>query len=444
MAQSYYVPQCIRMERLIAPIGLLTPLRLRDVLSDNDNYNDVVAYASALAVSGVALAAAAALGVLSALAGLALWGAVPGHSRLASACAAVSFPATLIQSIVFLANGAAVSAGMVLGGGYDHSTNGAVPAAAACCAFLIIVPVAITVAVEVCAPARARRLVRAAAGAAKLSLCRVAVRPAVAAEALGPAIGDLRIAAFAFAPFFPFAVPIVLLIASAAVSASGRCELLPLVAGVVYGAYAALVAAFRPFLGVPHNTVEATLAAVAAGLLIGVYGAQPASGPEGALLTALVGLSNARYPFIVARLLRVRIAPFVVVSDAVREEGDGERSEQRAVHVLNIPDSTGCEGPIMNAEIVASPSASSPPLDQGQHSEDGEDGEPHSAFYSASVKRRPSSPSTGTSANSSQTASAVELRELPALAEEVDDDDDDDEVHEETTSESGSSESEFY
>ena len=228
--------QCTRMERLIAPIGLLAPLRLLNLFPDDadDDGDDAKAsrggarlsYAAALAVSGAALAVAAILGALSILAGRVLWGTVPGHGRFASACAAVSFPATLIQTFVFLANGAAVSAGMVLGGGYDHSTDGAVPAAAGCCALLIVVPAAAAVATEVCAPSSTRRLARAAVDGAdgrRFVLCRVAVRPAVAAEALGPAVGDLRIAAYALAPFFPFAVPLMLLVASAAVSASGRC-----------------------------------------------------------------------------------------------------------------------------------------------------------------------------------------------------------------------------
>ena len=135
---------CRRLELLIAPRALLSPLLLRHTSSYSSSDTDAVSggvfadthssaddegwwqrgalavgggrYQHGLAVGVVVLAVAALFGLATVIVGLRLWYAVDGYSRFASAAAAVRFPATLIQTFVFLANGAAVASGMILGG----------------------------------------------------------------------------------------------------------------------------------------------------------------------------------------------------------------------------------------------------------------------------------------------------------------------------------------
>ena len=95
-------------------------------------------------------------------------------------------------------------------------------------------------------------------------------------DLFGPVAGDLR-SLHPLAPAAPFALPLALLAVSAAVAAANRCEALPLAAGAVLAAYAVLVAALRPFVGAAHVGAAAGLAAVAAALLFGLYGALAAA-----------------------------------------------------------------------------------------------------------------------------------------------------------------------
>ena len=195
------------------------------------------------------------------------------NGKRVAAVVFVRFPATLIQTFLFLANGAAVAAGVVIGGqGGGYRDGGAGPtAAAAICAVLIIGAALLScAAVRRIAPKRcfleqpAPSPPTAPYEASKeksdsksssipsspsLWLCAVAVHPPEVASALGPILGDLSLLS-PFAPLLAFAAPLLLLVVSVAVSAAEQCAALPFAIGITYAGYAVLVAVVRPFLGV--------------------------------------------------------------------------------------------------------------------------------------------------------------------------------------------------
>ena len=311
-------------------------------------------------------------------------------SILGAAAASVRFPATAVQTVTFLSHGAAASAALGLapavlsalshdgeGGGegrcvapfdchapfsfpYEAAVEAAPMVAAVIVAFVL--PCA-CICVAYCL-GRDRFIVTSAEGAGGGATARGgegidddipegfakdvdakywsrsggrlvcgAVRPRAVGRQLGPLAGDLRIQTL-FSPAFACVVPIaVFASALAATAAAGSCWAAPLAAGVVYLAYAALVAVARPFLAISHNAVESVAAAVAGACLVALAFALPDeavggveddyvsgsstasvfsfSTAEVALCLALVGLSNSRYPFIFARALDV-VLPAVV------------------------------------------------------------------------------------------------------------------------------------
>ena len=81
--------------------------------------------------------------------------------------------------------------------------------------------------------------------------------------------------------------------------------------------------------------MEVACAAAAAGLLIAAYAVAStkntgSEGAEGTLLLAAVALSNCRYPFVVARLLRVGVPPFVF-------RRPKQQSSQLSIQMRNSP-----------------------------------------------------------------------------------------------------------
>ena len=122
---------CSAMEGLLAPRSLLAPITLGDLFGGSSSQRHHT-YAGALAVCAAFLAIAAVLGAMAASLSHCCCGARrsdavdadapqqtggPRRGAVLAACAAVRFPATLIETFLFLANGAAVAAGMALGGG---------------------------------------------------------------------------------------------------------------------------------------------------------------------------------------------------------------------------------------------------------------------------------------------------------------------------------------
>eukprot|EP00743_Colponemidia_sp_Colp-15_P016648 GILK01020388.1.p1 GENE.GILK01020388.1~~GILK01020388.1.p1 ORF type:complete len:211 (-),score=19.82 GILK01020388.1:310-942(-) len=89
--------------------------------------------------------------------------------------------------------------------------------------------------------------------------------------------------------------------------------------GIVLLAYAACVAAVRPFLGLNHNALEATLAAIAGICLIAWSAvfedamATNGSSAESAALYVVVAISSSRYPFILGRALDVVFPAIVTI-----------------------------------------------------------------------------------------------------------------------------------
>ena len=342
------------MERLISPRAVLAPI----LLSARFSPGTAAFYEDALVVTVSSLVVLSALCVVAFPLGLLFGNPAPkGNHWLISTAFAASLPATIVQSFIFLANGAAVSAGMILGGG---GRNGLTGGAVVTLLVLVAVPLTLLLAVEKWLLPSADRTVvvarsqkerdeddedgfeRIDRSTSGVELRCAGVRPLVEAKMLGPIIGDLRIQTVP-SPLFPFAVPIALLIVSAAVGASGYCELLPLIVGLVYFAYAILVGVWRPFLGISHNTVEAASAAAAAVLLVCLFAVfEPegsmASDAEAAFLLMTAAVSNCRYPFILARLLGV-VSPPVVMMDwdtpsAAGADGDDEEDHEEEAGVM--------------------------------------------------------------------------------------------------------------
>ena len=227
----------------------------------------------------------------------------------------------------------------------------------------------------------------------------------------------------------PFTVPMLLFIASSIIGAVGSsstaevrasalfggyasaspCLGLPLASGVIYLVYGAVVGALRPFLGVAHNASEAVVSMAAGACLVALYavlldiqheydaseeaslnkfaadgGANSfdtnilmrwhSSAVVRGLLGALVALSNSRYPFILARALRVVSPPVVRVMRSDEESSpplaavvDTSKyvSSNAALVVpptlADIADGRGKAGTNDDAAVPLPPS-SSPPL----------------------------------------------------------------------------------
>ena len=377
---------CGAMEGLLAPRALLAPVALWDHFG-SDRYT----YAGTLAVCAISLGIAAVLGaVCTIIAYFVPSSTIPSRADGASAsnappvaCAAVRFPATMIETFLFLANGAAVAAGMALGGGggplskANGGADGSMAAAAVAAALLVAAPFAACVAVGQWAPRKALRRTREAvqkgdsvnSGAVAIPPrddktdaarqryrqgpklrrprvrrmhrsfgCFTVVVPSPPAspppltrsgDLFGPVAGDLPFLN-RLAPAAPFALPLALLAVSVAVAAAERCDALPLAAGAVLAAYAVLVAALRPFVGAARVGAAAGLAAVAAALLFGLYGALAAApspaawgadGAVSALLAAPVAVSNCWYPFAVARAPGLRLPSFTLRCGVPYDQG---------------------------------------------------------------------------------------------------------------------------
>eukprot|EP00744_Colponema_vietnamica_P030021 GILI01046548.1.p1 GENE.GILI01046548.1~~GILI01046548.1.p1 ORF type:complete len:190 (+),score=17.45 GILI01046548.1:60-572(+) len=115
------------------------------------------------------------------------------------------------------------------------------------------------------------------------------------------------------------AVPWLLFITSFVAAKIGSCDTVLLTSGVVYALYALSIAVARPYLGWLHNAVEGCMSIGAAVCLIIWYsvfdhdasstGGLPTS--ELACVTILVAISNCRFPFTLARALRVVLPKLV-------------------------------------------------------------------------------------------------------------------------------------
>ena len=165
-----------------------------------------------------------------------------------------------------------------------------------------------------------------------------------AAAVLGPVLGDLggcyphaRDGGAPVGPLgaalrslLPAALPWALLVAALVIRSAGACEHMPLVAAALAALYTGFVAAVRPFTGHSHNAFEALWSVVASGLLLwlwiafgegewgplaaGASWADAFSPSERAAVTCLGALLSCRYPFVLARALRVGV-PRVVATE---------------------------------------------------------------------------------------------------------------------------------
>ena len=459
-AALYGYDFCYAMEGLLAPRALLAPVALGDLFGGSSSIGHRRTYAGVLAVCAVFFVITVILGAVTAAVvsfcsrvassapqtAEADNGPSPSPSteskdeapRVVRVCAAVRFPATLIETFLFLASGAAVAAGMALGGGggphakANGDSDGSMAAAAVTAALLVAAPIGACVVVGQWAPRRAlrraiaarrdRKMRRDAALAKKPHIhsadqigvggaspqrryrhdsamkkhnrkgntckkkagrmpllqrslvCLTVVTPSTptsppltrSGDLFGPVAGDLR-SLHRLAPAAPFALPLALLAVSAAVAAANRCDTLPLAAGAVLAAYAVLVAALRPFVGAARVGAAAGLAAVAAGLLFGLYGALAAAPSPAAwgadeamsaLLTALVAVSNCRYPFVVARVLGLRLPSFILRFGSSPPERSNA-ADECADATTDANNNNVCRSP-QNIDQTAAPIAPSP------------------------------------------------------------------------------------
>ena len=347
---------CRRLEGFAARVALLSP-----ILMDEASATAADALTAALAC----LVVAVGVGALTVLCTVCF--AAPAGStvneRFVAAALAVRFPATAIQTFVFLSSGAAVATGVALGG----AQGGAPVEAFVGLAVPIVVPLALFATAQLTLPARCRtiavyedvaddddedgfRRIADKAPTSGFELICAAVRPSVGAKLLGPMVADLRIAPRLLSPLLPFAVPLCLFVLSVVLSAVAHCEAIPVAAGAFYVAYAAAVAVLRPFLGKTHNIAEVTASAMAgvclvmAGLALGGETDGSFGAPESWALCA-TAISNTRYAFVIARLLDVVLPRVVSVSykgkrprDATVEAGNA-RDEAKKVRRLSSLDS---------------------------------------------------------------------------------------------------------
>ena len=284
----------------------------------------------------------------------------------------------------------------------------------------------------------------------------------------------------------PFTVPTLLFIASSIIGAVGSsstaevrasallggyasaspCLGLPLASGVIYLVYGAVVAALRPFLGVAHNASEAAVSMAAGACLVALYavlldiqheydaseeaglknkfaadgGANAfdtnilmrwhSSAAVRGLLGALVALSNCRYPFILARALRVVSPPVVRVVRNNEEESspplaavvDTSKYVSASNAALVVPptladiaDRRGKAGTNDDAAVPLPPS-SSPPLlvadTMGAGEESSEAAGDHSAS-SAVVVLPPLPPVTAAAGSDSDDSDALAVGAAP-------------------------------
>ena len=346
---------CRRLEGFAARVALLSP-----ILMDEASATAADALIAALACF-VAAVAVGALTLLIAVCFAAPAGSTVGD-RFVAAALAVRFPATAIQTFVFLSSGAAVATGVALGG----AQGGAPMEAFVGLAVLIVVPLALFAAAQLALPARGRtiavyedvaddddedglRRIADKAPTSGFELICAAVRPSLGSKLLGPMVADLRIAPRLLSPLFPFMLPLCLLVSSVVLSAVAHCEAIPVAAGAIYVAYAAAVAVLCPFLGKTHNIVEVTASAMAgvclvmAGLALGGVTDGSFGAPEAWALCA-TAISNSRYAFVIARLLDVVLPRVVSVSykgkrprDAT--EAGNARDEAKRVRRLSSLDS---------------------------------------------------------------------------------------------------------
>lgn len=293
--------KCRRLELILTRHAIVTPFRW---LADT--------YATALGINGILLLASAGLGA-------ATWIAYYVYRKitrepheeatsLSKAAASVRFPATAIQVFIALAPGTAVAAGLGIGQGAGSAGGGVVALI-----ILLITPLIWTGAARVFCHDRSVEVSEPPPYTPKggiVMLC-AATRPSQYAKVLGPIIADLNVHNIT-GPLLPIVVPILLLLTSIIVSAAGACTYAPITAGVVYGIYALFVAAVRPYLGLFHNALEVLMALATAVCLViwhtelvDMGGEDELSPIELSSITALVLLSNCRYPFALARALDV-------------------------------------------------------------------------------------------------------------------------------------------
>eukprot|EP00744_Colponema_vietnamica_P004340 GILI01006497.1.p1 GENE.GILI01006497.1~~GILI01006497.1.p1 ORF type:complete len:1012 (+),score=98.75 GILI01006497.1:96-3038(+) len=290
--------KCLRLEQVLAKYALLSPL-----------YFYVDSYGGSLAVSVVAMVIICALGCISVV-GYWLYRRLTreGHEErtsLSDAAASARFPGTIIQVFIAMSHGVAIAAGLSIGrssgaGGYIAIL------------FLIICPILWTVLVRLTCHRRGIEVSEpppTTPSGGILLLC-AASRPGRYAKLYGPIIADLRFQSTA-APLIPMALPWLLFLVSIIVSGSGSCEVFPAVAGAFYALYAVFVVVLRPYLGVLHIVAEA-LTTLTTAVILFIWQRSMAGGAmddltqtELSAVTALLAISNARYPLALARALDV-------------------------------------------------------------------------------------------------------------------------------------------
>eukprot|EP00744_Colponema_vietnamica_P006888 GILI01009960.1.p1 GENE.GILI01009960.1~~GILI01009960.1.p1 ORF type:complete len:406 (+),score=34.55 GILI01009960.1:146-1219(+) len=294
---------CRRLESLLVPNALLSPLTIGDTYED------------AMLISLVFFCAVGVLGFVTVLITFIVVRKNIATAAWATSMALSSYPATIIQSLIYLAHGTAIASGLSLGTDDGRSM---VPPIVAIVIIGLVAPVSCCVIVYRCCPSRTVVFPTAdekneMSNPRPHTLVCATVRPFDAAEQFGPLVGDWRIHHF-IVPALPFVVPVVLFAVALGLSRE-ECTYVALGLGIVYLIYALVIAVFRPFLGYSHNIWEACVSLSAAACLLAWYSLVESQGSatsdETATILVLSGISNARYPFLLARVLGV-ILPKVI------------------------------------------------------------------------------------------------------------------------------------
>eukprot|EP00743_Colponemidia_sp_Colp-15_P016797 GILK01020596.1.p1 GENE.GILK01020596.1~~GILK01020596.1.p1 ORF type:complete len:469 (-),score=-5.42 GILK01020596.1:308-1528(-) len=337
--------KCHKLERLFVRSTVLTPLYLGNVGGSSLPFR-LKSYGDVIAVNGVILLSVSVLGIVSVLVRFCM----RTGDGLSIAASVMRFPATAIQTLIFLSSGTAVAAGLLL-----SQNSIAYPVAAIAILVMVLAGWSVVVSRVGFTVKEAERDVidydddefrsqpRRTRPSSRILLC-AEVRPSLEAQMIGPAAEDLRVHPSHWAPFVVTSgLPIVFFVAAVVTGVSEACEHLPLVATIALLVYLALILAFRPFLGITHNASEFVWSLSIAACLMSLWVAfndndiGSISDRERDSLLCLGCILSCRYPFILARALDVVLPKVVSATDLLgstaTERSTGNDDNERALIV---------------------------------------------------------------------------------------------------------------